>query len=82
MGRHKEWEPAISETERKNQKKIREAIAKQEQMHKTKVLQDMAKYHKNRERLAGKVAAARKMGLSYGYYVAFHVEFRGRLSIM
>jgi citrate lyase alpha subunit len=82
MGRRKSWESQISEAERKNQKEIMSAIAKQQQMHKTKVLQDMAKYHKNRERLAGKVAAARKLGLSYGYYVAFHVEFRGRLSIM
>ena len=82
MGRRKDWEPPVSDAERKNQEKIREAIAKQEQMHKTKVLQDMAKYRKNRERLAGKVAAARKMGLSYGYYVAYYVEFRGRLSIM
>lgn len=82
MGRRKSWEPQITEAERKNQKEIREAIAKQEQMQRTRVLQDMAKYHKNRERLAGKVAAARKMGLSYGYYVAYYVEFRGRLSIM
>ncbi|MBQ6481724.1 MAG: hypothetical protein IJI45_11450 [Anaerolineaceae bacterium] len=82
MGRHKDWEPPISEAERKNREEIKNAIARQQQMHRTKVLQDMAKYRKNRERLAGKVAAARKMGLSYGYYVALYVEFRGRLSIM
>lgn len=82
MGRRKDWEPKLSEAERRNQKEIREAIAKQEQMQKMKVLQDMAKYRQNRERLAGKVAAAREMGLSYGYYVAYYVEFRGRLSIM
>ena len=82
MGRRKSWEPQITEAERKNQKEIREAIAKQEQMQKTKVLQDMAKYRQNRERLAAKVAAAREKGLSYGYYVAYYVEYRGRLSIM
>lgn len=82
MGRRKSWEPSVSDAERKNQKEIKEALAKQEQMQRTRVLQDMAKYRQNRERLAAKVAAARKMGLSYGYYVAYYVEFRGRLSIM
>jgi hypothetical protein len=82
LGRYKVGRVPFSEEERIQCKEIANAISKAENMHKQKVLQDMAQYRKNRARLAAKAREAKERGLSYGYYVALCIEFRGRLSIM
>lgn len=71
--------PGLDAEERERQREIRRAINDQEGKIRTKILQDMAKYRKNRKRLASKQRAARAAGLSYGYYVALVLEGRGRL---
>ena len=69
----------MSTEERNKQAAIKSAIAEATCRHKQKVLQDMAKYRKNRARLAKKAREARAAGLTYGYYVALVLEKRGRL---
>ncbi len=80
MGRGKVGRPGLDAKEREVQAAIRRAINDVEGKKRTKILQDMAKYRKNHKRMASKQRAARAAGLSYGYYVAFVLEGRGRLA--
>lgn len=82
MGRHKEWEKPLSEKERKINLAIAQAISDKERNDKIIAWNAMKDYRRNHNRLTEKILAANARGLSYGYYVAFCVEFRGRLSIM
>lgn len=82
MGRRKAWEPPVSEKERKIRAAITQAISDMEHEKKIRAYNAMADYRKKHDRLTQKIRAANARGMSYGYYVALCVEFRGRLSIM
>ena len=79
LGRYK-LGAKVEKEEIARDKAIKRAVMERQQQHKQKVMQDMAKYRINRERLAAKVAAARAAGLSYGQYVGLVLERKCRLT--
>ena len=67
------------EEERRLQAEIREALCKKINEQRYRVERDMKGYWSNHKRLGQKARAAHEAGMSYGYYVAFVLEKRGRL---